>query len=127
MNSFAEKMRLVERDLSTEEGPFLLFALFLRDEPAEYWDLLVSAPWVEANKGRALRRIASKLQSVATPEELAKLSRIVIVEKAASTLAAVNMLASVEHGMVEVRDSSFNGLKIKHAYVITSRKEKSPV
>lgn len=127
MKAFVEKLRVIERDLSTEDGPFLLFALFLREDPADYWDLLVAAPWMEADKGKALRSIASKLQAAAAPDELAKLSRIVIVEDTAPALAAIQSAISVEHGLTEIKDSSFNGLKIKHAYVITSQREKSSV
>jgi hypothetical protein len=123
MKEFAEKLRLVEQQIAEEKGSFLLFALFLREDAPDLWDVLVSAPWIESNKGEALRYIAPKLQSVATPEELAKLSRIVIIEKSQPALAAFQSAFHVEHGLADVRNSNFFGLPIEHAYIITSRKE----
>ncbi len=123
MKELAEKLRAVEQQIAVEKGPFLLFALFLREDAADLWDLLVSAPWIEANKGEALRYIVPKLQAVATQDELAKLSRVVIIEQSQSALAAIQSAFHVEHGCAEVRSSNFFGLQINHAYIITSRRE----
>lgn len=123
MKEFAEKLRTVEQQISAEKGPFLLFALFLREDAPDLWDLLVSAPWIEANKGDALRYIVPKLQAVATPEELSKLSRVAIIEKNQPSLAAIQSAFHIEHGLAEVQSSNFFGLQIKHAYIITSRRE----
>ncbi len=127
MKSLAEKLRTLEREISEEKGAFLLFALFLRDEPEGYWDLLVAAPWAEADKGGTLRLIASRLQPIARPEELAKLSRIVIIESTSPALEAMQSAIHVEHGLAEIRDSMFNGLKVNHAYVVTSQRERTSV
>ncbi len=123
MKEFAEKLLPVEQQISAEKGQFLLFALFLREDAPNLWDLLVSAPWIEADKGQALRYIVPKLQAVATREELAKLSRVAIIEKGQPALAAIQSAFHVEHGLAEVQSSNFFGLQIKHAYIITSRRE----
>jgi len=123
MRELAEKLRAVEQQIAEEKGPFLLFALFLREDAPGLWDLLVSAPWIEASKGEALRYIVPKLQAVATPEELAKLSRVAIIEKSQPALAAIQSAFHVEHGLAEVQNSNFFGLQINHAYIITSRRE----
>lgn len=127
MKIFAEKLRAVEREIAADKGPFLLFALFLREDAADYWDVLVSAPWLETDKGAALRYLAPKLQAVASATELEKLSRIVIIGTNQPALAAIQSAFHVEHGFTEVINSNFNGLKIEHAYIITSRREPSPV
>lgn len=123
MKELAEKLRAVEQQIAKEKGPFLLFALFLREDAPGLWDLLVSAPWIEASKGDALRYIVPRLQAVATPEELAKLSRVAIIEKSQPALAAIQSAFHVEHGLAEVQSSNFFGLQINHAYIITSRRE----
>ena len=123
MKDFAEKLRPVEQEIATEKGPFLLFALFLREDAPDLWDLLVSAPWIDANQGEALRYIVPKLQAAASKKELAKLSRIAIIEKSQPALAAIQSAFHIEHGLAEVQSSNFFGLQIKHAYIITSRRE----
>lgn len=123
MKQFAEKLAEVEKQIALEKGPFLLFALFLREDAPDLWDLLVSAPWIEANKGDALRYLVPKLKAVGTPDELAHLSRIAIIEKDQSALSALQSAFRIENSIVEVKDSNFFGLQIKHAYIITSRRE----
>ncbi|HEV8552518.1 MAG TPA: hypothetical protein VGR65_03900 [Casimicrobiaceae bacterium] len=121
MKAFAEKLLPVEQEISQEKGPFLLFALFLREDAADLWDVLVSAPWIDANQGDALRFIVPKVQAVATPDELAKLSRVAIIETNHPALRAFQSAIHIEHGLAEVQNSSFSGLQIRHAYIITSR------
>jgi hypothetical protein len=123
MREFAEKLVPVERQIAEEKGAFLLFALFLREDAPDLWDLLVSAPWIEANKGDALRYLVPKLKAVATPDELARLSRIAIIEKDQPALSALQSAFHMEHSVAEVQSSNFFGLQIKHAYIITSRRE----
>lgn len=123
MKEFAKKLRLVEQQIAEEKGPFLLFALFLREDAPDLWDLLISAPWIESNKGEALRYVVPKLQEVASRDELSKLSRVSIIEKNQPALAAIQSAFHVEHGLAEIRSSNFFGLQIKHAYIITSRRD----
>jgi len=122
MNAFAEKIRLVEQRISEEKGPFLLFALFLREDSPDLWDLLVSAEWIDKNKATALRFITQKLREVATEQELMKLSRIAIIEQSHPALGAVQSALNVEHGLAEIQNSNFFGLQIKHAFIVTSRR-----
>lgn len=123
MRNFAKKLRSVAREIAAEKGPFLLFALFLREDATDCWDFVVSAQWLEADKGAALRYLAPKLQAVASLEELGKLSRIVILGRDQPALAAIQSAYDVEHGFAEVDHSNFDGLKIEQAYIITSRRE----
>jgi hypothetical protein len=118
--ALVDKLKALEGSVSAEKGPFLLFALFLREDAPDVWDLLVSAPWIEANKGAAFKYLATKLNQVATPEELTTLSRIVVIEKANPALAAIQSAMQIEHGSAEIQNSNFFGLHIKHAYIITS-------
>lgn len=53
MNSLVEDLLKIEKSLSAEKGAFSLFALFLREDAAGKWDLVISAPWVEADKEAA--------------------------------------------------------------------------
>ena len=126
MKEIAEKLRKVERSLSDANGPFDLFALFLREDSAEVWDLLVAASWLNPNKLVALRDIAENVKAELGADELTKLSRIVIIEESNPALAAVQQAISIEHGLSEIQGSVFFGLMIRHAFVITSRRRPSP-
>jgi hypothetical protein len=45
MRDLAVKLRGLERTLSEEKGPFNLFALLLREDAPDVWDLVVAAKW----------------------------------------------------------------------------------
>jgi hypothetical protein len=122
MKALIEKLVTLEREVSAEKSAFLLFALFLREDAPDVWDILVSAPWIEADKGAALKYLAGKLSKVASPEELTKISRIVVIEQSNPALGAMQSAIHVEHGTAEIQNSNFFGLQIKHAYVITSQR-----
>lgn len=126
MKEVLEKLRKVETELSTERGSFNLFALFLREDAPDVWDLVVAAPWTSANRFGVVQEIAAKVQANLDPNELTKLSRIVVFEQNNPALAAVQRALHVEHGRAEIRDSNLFGLQIKHAFVITSRAGEEP-
>ncbi len=122
MKKFIEKMEALEQSISDEKGDFVLFALFLREDAQDKWDLVVSAPWIEINKKVALSYLANELRSHLRSQEMLILSRIVLVDKDNPALEAIHKAISVEHTVVETRDSNFFGLQIKHAYIITSKR-----
>ncbi|MDL1971329.1 MAG: hypothetical protein LWW94_10295 [Candidatus Desulfofervidaceae bacterium] len=122
MKELANKLLKIEQELAFQKGGFSLFALFLREDAEDNWDLLISAPWVTKNKTNTLKYLAKKLQESLTPQEIVKLSKIVIIEPDNPALEAIHKAIHVEHGLVEVKDSIFFGLPIKHAFIITSQK-----
>jgi hypothetical protein len=126
MKEIAEKLAQLEQEIAEGKGSFLLFALFLREDAPDLWDLLVSAPWITRNKERSIKYLADRAKEALKPDELLKLSRIVVIEQDNPALEALQRAISIEHGMTEIENSNFFGLQIKHAYLITSKRaEKS--
>ncbi|MDD5271208.1 MAG: hypothetical protein PHU14_00685 [Methylovulum sp.] len=62
MNSLAQKMTVVEQELAAEQGDFTLFALFLRENSPGLWDVIVSAPWIDANRETGLNTVVAKVK-----------------------------------------------------------------
>lgn len=141
MRDLLGKFVELERTLSQERGEFSLFALFLREDASDKWDLIVAAPWIEGDRKEALAYITNRIQQAFSPDELSHLSRVVPVEQTNPSLEAINQALRVvlvdqanpavgainqalrlQHGQAEVRDSKFFGLQIKHAYIITSQR-----
>lgn len=121
MREQAEKLIDIEKELSESKGPFELFALFLREDASEKWDLVVSSDWARENKKEAIDTIVGKIRSIFTDEEMLMLSRLIVLEKDDAALKAIHSAMHVEHCLTEVSDSNFFGLEIKHAYLITSK------
>lgn len=122
MKQLIEKLQSIEKSLSKKEGSFELFALFLREEGDNKWDLLASAPWIEQDKQKALKQIANEIQQSLNNEELVQLSRVVLIDPKNPALNAFQRTIKVEHGSAEIKDSDLFGLSVKHAYVLTSKK-----
>jgi len=126
MKELIDKLIKVEKDISDEKGQFLLFALFLREDAPNLWDLMIAANWVEKNKAESLKYISAYLNKNLKPDELINLSRIVLIDSDNPALGAIHKAIHIEHGSAEIKDSNFFGLKIKHAHLITSKREKIP-
>lgn len=121
MKELVNKFIELEQKLSAEKGGFSLFALFLREDAVDKWDLLVAAPWIELDRKGSLPYITKHIQTMFTPEELTRLSRVVLIQQTNPALAAINRAMGIEHGTAEVQNSNLFGLQIKHAYIITSQ------
>jgi hypothetical protein len=123
MKELLDKLKSLELKLSKENGAFNLFALFLREEAEDRWDIVVSASWLESNNKKSFDYLAKELKSNLTNQELLLISRIVVMDEGNPGLEAINRAFHVEHGLADVRDSNFFGLQIKHAYIITSTRK----
>lgn len=126
MRELAEKLRRLELALSEEKGSFNFFALFLREDAPDVWDLVVAAKWIEENRPAALADISRRVRDSLRADEITKISRVVVVERADPALKAIASARSIEHGIAEVANSTFFGLAIRHAFIITAELSRSP-
>ncbi|UCC96728.1 MAG: hypothetical protein JSW66_12890 [Phycisphaerales bacterium] len=121
-NETLEKLASLERELSDEKGDFSLFGLFLREDAQDEdkWDILVAAPWLDADKKKGLAYLAKEIQERLEPDELLSISRIVVLERGNPTLEAIHKAVKVKHGKVEIKDNNFSGVQITKACISTS-------
>jgi hypothetical protein len=120
--AIVQKLKAIEQDLSESRGSFQLFALTLREDAEDKWDLLVSAEWAQNNKAEATQVISKALSEDLTEAELLSLSRIVILDFSSPELKVFTQAIDIQHGVAEVSNSNFFGLDIRHAYIITSKR-----
>lgn len=120
MKELIEKLRKIEEETSSAKGVYNLFALFLREGSPNKWEVLVSASWIDADKELALKYIAERIQDSLDEDQLLLISRIVIIEEDNPALFAFLGAIGVEHGSIEIKGSNFNGLEIKHGFLITA-------
>ena len=85
------KLKLEEAVETIEKthGPFALFSLLLREDSPNKWDLVVSAPWLEEGKLKALRDFVGELNQTISEEELLNLSRIITLNHTDPALDAI--------------------------------------
>ncbi len=125
MKEIVNKLMTIEKETSIERGKYDLFALFLREDSFNKWDILVAASWIDNNKEDALKYLAKKIQNSFNQSELLLISRIVLIENSNPSLPALQQAISIEHGSAEIKDSNFFGMPIKHAFLITSRRRQA--
>jgi hypothetical protein len=121
MKELIEKLIEVEKRTSQEKGEYDLFALFLREESSNKWDVVVSSKWISQDKPGGLKYLSNKINEVLNKEELISISHIAIIDEAGNKLSKVQQAINVEHGSLEIRESNFFGLQIKRGFLITSR------
>lgn len=121
MKEYIDSFKKIEREIAKEKGALSLFALFLREDSLDRWDLLISSPWFEKTEKDAFVYVVGKLRSILKKDDFKLISRIIILRKNNKVLEAVHKAVKIEHGDIEVKDSVFFGLKIKHALIITSQ------
>ncbi|HEX7316453.1 MAG TPA: hypothetical protein VF297_21295 [Pyrinomonadaceae bacterium] len=115
-----EKLRRVMEEISAEKGEFELFGLFLREEAQDKWDLVISAPWLEDGKLKALGEFVQKAALIVGEQEFLTLSRIVTLNHDDPNLNTI--LEAVEDIPVELWNTNFFGLEIKHAYILRAKR-----
>ena len=122
MKELVSKFVSLEQEIAQEKGNFAFFALFLREDVPDRWDLVVSAPWFSTDTKETLDYLVGKIKPRLKESELLMLSRIVLVSPSDLSLRAIHKAVQIEHGAVEVSNSNFFGLVIKQAYIITSKR-----
>ncbi len=120
VEQMVDKLQAIEKEMSAERGDFALFGLFLREEAPGRWDLLVSAPWLAAHSVDDLRYVINTVQPRLDVEEWLLVSRVVVLEKDNPVLSSIQKLVKTEHSRFVLQNSTFNGMRFRHAYVITS-------
>ena len=127
MNSLLENAKNTVLELEKEHGSILVFALFLRTEPLEVWDIVVSAPWLSDSDRNSYQLIASKIQNSLNEEDLLQISRIVILNKQDPAVTFLQETISITNGKIEEFPteplSDRFGFTIKQAYILRCKKE----
>ena len=126
MKQLLEKLKSLEKEISDERGEFSLFALFLREDAENKWDLVVAAPWLNTDSMEDINHISNKLKFYLDDSELLSISRIVLVDLDDPIVKTINNYCNVKRGgLLELYDLFNIGLpSFKHAYIIISQSKK---
>lgn len=122
MKSILDKLKEVVLKLEKEFGPMSVFALFLRVDPLEKWDIVVAAPWLNPNDFSSYNAITSKIQVALSTSELVQLARVVILSETDPVVTFLTNSETVTNGHFgEVSGDIFTekfGFTIKRAYLL---------
>lgn len=107
VSQLTDDFKRLESKIARQKGSFALFALFLRDDAPDRWDLIASAPWFGNDRSSTLNYFVSEIKANLGPGALTNLARIVLLDPQDVAVQNLNRTIQVEHGNTEVRDSSF--------------------
>jgi hypothetical protein len=126
MKEILDKLKSAVQDLEKENKPLLLFALFLREDSLDKWDVVVSAPWLKSTEKAAYIKVISKIQSVLDASELVQFSRVVILDSIDPVVSFLQEICRLTNGGFKESPTDFSvepfsdrfGFKIKKAYIL---------
>jgi hypothetical protein len=126
MKEEIQKLKSVVSALEQSHGQLLIFALFLREEPLEKWDIIVSAPWLDSSELSSYTIVSSEIKKTLTDSELMQFSRIVILNPNDAVVSYIQDLKTITNGGFELLEapvlSEHFGFTIKKAYLLRSQK-----
>lgn len=110
------------REIALKRGEFTLFGLFMRSDTPGSWDLVVSAPWLEEGKLKALGEFTQLLAEHIGEEQLREFSRIVTLNASDPALNTVLAEIPVDDVPVRVQHKNFFGLEIEEALILRAKR-----
>jgi hypothetical protein len=130
MNEILNKLKTVVLALEKEYKPILFFALFLREDSLQKWDIVVSAPWLNPSEKRAYQIMASKMQAALSSSEIVEISRVVILDHTDPAVSFLQEVCPLTNGGFKESPKDFSveplsekfGFTIKKAYVLRCQK-----
>jgi hypothetical protein len=130
MKTILDKLKSVVQSLEKEQGHFLLFALFLREDSLEKWDVVVSATWLSSSEKKAYTMVVSKIQAALNASERIQLSRVVILDHTDPVVSFLQEVCPLTNGGFKESPKDFSvepfsekfGFVIKKAYILRCQK-----
>lgn len=120
IETIAEKLCKVERELSDEKGDFSLFAIFDREDGIGRFDVVVAAPWIGDEEKAAIIAIADKITARLTKQEVVMLSRVVVLSPDDDFVRTINARFEAKHKMLRTFNINVNDVPIRDGFIITS-------
>lgn len=130
MKEILNKLKTVVQALEKGHKPISLFALFLREDSVQKWDIVVSAPWLSSSDKNSYGIVISKIQSVLSTSELVQFSRVVILDTTDPVVSFLQGVCPLTNGGFKESPKDFSlepfsakfGFTITKAYILRCQK-----
>lgn len=115
-------LRKAMHEIAEQKGAFTLFALFRRADSPGTWDLVVSAPWLEDGKLKALEEFVHLLARSIGRESFSQFSRVETVPVDNPTVGFILDNIPVEDGERHIQSTDLFGLQIEEAIILRAKR-----
>jgi hypothetical protein len=115
------KVRAAENEITEKKGAPSLFALLLREDAPDRWDLVVSASWTRRGQPEVLKYLQQVLLNHLGKDGVLKISRIVLTDPDSDHVRAIKRSFRVPLGEeMTLSDKTLFDMPIKQAVILTS-------
>jgi hypothetical protein len=122
LDEFAQKLARIAEQMKAEKGAIELFGLFQRENSLDdLWDLVISAPWLKSGGREPYEYVVGHLRPKLAHEELASLSRIVILDHGGTVSQQFLDRFQDRSGLMDVHLVTEGGAVIRRAYIILAQ------
>jgi hypothetical protein len=123
------KLRAIAQKAAAEKGKFSFFALLLREDAPDRWDLVVAAPWIDKDKMGALKYLADCVGLGLDADEVLRISRIAPLRAGSPFLSEISqrLITAPGYRGVMTFSGTVSGIPIKQMYIIICRRSVSSV
>ena len=118
MIAIRQKLQQLVNTIEAERGPFTLFGVFMREDSPGRWDLVLSAPWLERGRLKALGQFVGLLEKAVGKEQVMSFSRIVTLNQDDRALDAIREAVGTAKPPLEKDGHNLFGLPIERAYIL---------
>jgi hypothetical protein len=115
-------LRKAMDEIAARKGDFTLFALFRRADALGMWDLVVSAPWLERGKLKALGELVELLAQSIGKESIGQFSRVETVPSNNPTVKLILDNTPVTDGERHLQSTDLFGLQIREAIILRAKR-----
>jgi hypothetical protein len=114
----------VMHDLAAERGEFTLFALLMRANGLDMWDLVVSAPWLEGGKLKATSEFVRLLTQSIGKKSLPQFARVVVLSGIVVPVKYILEIIPLEDCEILIQSFNLQGMQIEKAIIFRAMKAK---
>jgi len=115
-------LRKAMHEIASQKGDFTLFALFRRADSPGTWDLIVSAPWLESGKLKALGELVDLLAKSLGRDSLSQFSRVETVPSNNPTVEFILDSVPVDDGERHIQSTDLFDLQIEEAIILRAKR-----
>jgi hypothetical protein len=116
-----DKLKRVLAEMVAERGPVKLFALVLREDAMDRWDLLISAPWADAASREAYDYVASKLKAILDPAEMLSISHFAFPDADSEWMQVLTHSFPADGaGLIHVRQLNVGATTLRDVYLFAA-------
>lgn len=120
------QLRSLAADIAAKKGPLVFFALFQQDGASSEWDVVVSAPWLNASGRESYLFIAHQVHGALSKADWQNISRVVILEDGGAEVRALVDRFKENVGFSEMPFTMTSGAVIGRSLVVVAQLPKRP-